>query len=259
MKQGVHSAVPTIEGGVNGSGAGNGPRLAAKKPARPIPSPLRAVLFDLDGTLVDTVPDITLAVAELMAADGLAPFSQDEVRLMVGRGLGVLVDRAYAARGAELDAAAMAERARRMAEDIYPNYLTGASRAMRGAANVLEQLRRRGLLLAVVTNKLQRAATTVLTHYGLAGDLSLIVGEHPREPALRLKPAPDMLLFALEQMGVRPEQAVMVGDSESDIASSQAAGIFALGVEGGYPARPLAEAGPDLLVPRLDAVPLALA
>jgi phosphoglycolate phosphatase len=219
-----------------------------------------AVLFDLDGTLIDSVPDITLAVAELTHAVGLAPFTEDEVRRMVGHGLRKLVERVFTARGVDLDEAGLDARAELMAA-IYPKHLVGRTALMAGAMEALSFLAASRTPLAVVTNKLQDATETILQHFDLARHFAVVVGDAgpASRRGLACKPEPDMLHYALSELGVAPADAIMVGDSSADILAAAAAGVFSVAVRGGYSADPIASYGPDLVIDSLADLPAALA
>ena len=217
----------------------------------------RAALFDLDGTLIDSVPDITLAVGELMATEGLEPFAEADVRAMVGHGLRVLVRRALEARGRAPTPAEFEIAIGRMLE-IYPRHLTGRTTLLPGVVECLDTVAAAGCAVALVTNKLQSAATTVLDHFGLSDRFTIILGDQEGRSDLAPKPEPDMLLHALSHVGVGPADALMVGDSESDIASARAAGVFSVAVRGGYCNRPLEELNPDVVIDSLLDFPTAV-
>lgn len=210
----------------------------------------RAALFDLDGTLIDSVPDITLAVAELMAAEGLAPFGEADVRTMVGHGLRVLVRRALEARGRRPEPAEFEATIDRMLE-IYPRHLTGRTTLLPGVVECLDSLAAADCAVAVVTNKIQSAAATVLGHFGLSDRFTIILGDQEGLSDLAPKPEPDMLLHVLSQVGVAPADAVMVGDSGADMASARAAGVFSVAVRGGYCSGPIEDLEPDVVIDNL--------
>jgi phosphoglycolate phosphatase len=209
----------------------------------------RAVLFDLDGTLIDSVPDITRAVAELLASEQLPPLSQDQVRMMVGRGLRGLVRRVYGAQGLALDEASLQCRIDAMSE-IYARHLIGHTTLMPAARETLEYLRARGCVMAVVTNKLLTATETILQHFGLAEFFTVVIGDSIEAPlaVLARKPQPDMLLEALRRLGVSPPQAVMIGDSGVDVSAAKAAGVASIAMRGGYSSEPLESFGPDAII-----------
>jgi phosphoglycolate phosphatase len=200
--------------------------------------------------LIDSVPDITLAVAELMATEGLEPFAEADVRAMVGHGLRVLVRRALAARGREPSPAEFEIVVGRMLE-IYPRHLTGRTTLLPGVVECLDTLAAADCAVALVTNKLQSAAATVLDHFGLSDRFSIILGDQEGLSDLAPKPEPDMLLHAISFVGVGPADALMVGDSEADMASARAAGVFSVAVRGGYCSEPIEDLEPDVVIDSL--------
>ena len=214
----------------------------------------RAVLFDLDGTLIDSVPDIAAAMNEVLALDGLPPLSEPEIRGMVGNGLPVLLQRVLAARGLTLESAAFAEKLAEAAE-IYVRHLTGGTTVMAGAREVLDALAGSGTLLAVVTNKLQAATLTVLEHFELLDYFGVVVGDAGLAP----KPDPAMLLHAASELGQRPEDVVMVGDSRADVEAGRRAGMAVIGVRGGYTDVAMDALAPDRVIDGLAELPTALA
>lgn len=195
--------------------------------------PLAAVLFDLDGTLLDTAADIALALNRAVAEHGWTPVAEDEVRRMIGRGAPVLVQRAAAAQGRQIDDATHAA----VLERFFHHY--GALQAFDecaaqpygGVAEALRRLHDAGLHIAVVTNKQQRFAIGLLQRLGLAGWVDLVVGGDTCE---RRKPDPQPLLFACESLHVTPTQALMVGDSINDVQAARDAGMPVVCVPYGY-------------------------
>ncbi len=196
------------------------------------------------------MPDITLAVAELMATEGLEPFAEADVRAMVGHGLRVLVRRALAARGRVPSPAEFEIVVGRMRE-IYPRHLTGRTTLLPGVVECLDTLAAADCAVALVTNKLQSAAATVLDHFGLSDRFSIILGDQEGLSDLPPKPEPDMLLHAISFVGVGPADALMVGDSEADMASARAAGVFSVAVRGGYCSEPIEDLEPDVVIDSL--------
>lgn len=202
-------------------------KASALKPAA---VPLRAVYFDLDGTLVDSAPDIGVAVCELMNAYGLAPHSLQAVRQMIGEGVEMLVARAFAAHGVVLTQSDLSERCTRMA-GIYAENLTRLTTLRAGAAEAISATRRAGLRAGVVTNKGERFARIVLEHFELLQPLDFVIGG---DSGYSKKPAADMLLAACKASDCRPEEAILVGDSPADAAAAKAAGMRCAIVRGGY-------------------------
>ncbi|TIQ37943.1 MAG: phosphoglycolate phosphatase [Mesorhizobium sp.] len=221
--------------------------------SRPLRSP-RAILFDLDGTLIDSAPDIAAAVNELLAGRDLSPLRVDQVRAMIGGGVRKLVERAFAASGAPLLAGALDEVNRAMAP-IYRRHLTGLTRLMPGVREVLTRFHLNGIAMGVVTNKPQLAAREILLHFHLTEYLGAIVGG---DAVTCLKPAPDALLLALDQLGVEPADTLMVGDSGSDVGAARAAGTPVVLLRGGYTQAPVEELGADLVCDSLLDLPSAM-
>ncbi|CDX24697.1 phosphoglycolate phosphatase [Mesorhizobium sp. ORS 3324] len=221
--------------------------------SRPFRFP-RAILFDLDGTLIDSAPDIAAAVNELLAARDLPPLSVDQVRAMIGGGVRKLVERAFAASEAPLRGSAL-EEANRVMAPIYRRHLTGLTKLMPGVREVLTQFHLNGIAMGVATNKPQLATREILLHFHLTEYLGAIVGG---DAVTYLKPAPDALLLALDQLGVEPSDALMVGDSSGDVGAARAAGMPVALLRGGYTQVPVEELGADLVCDSLLDLPSAM-
>lgn len=223
--------------------------MSGGRPAGP-----RAVLFDLDGTLVDSVPDLAAAANVLLARRQLAPLGLDDVRAMVGNGIEKLVERAFAARGQDLQGAAFDAAYDEMIA-VYGERLTVETTLMPGATAAIERLHADGVKLAVVTNKAQAATDAILSHFGLSPRLGAVVGG---DVGLAKKPAADILLAALARMGVDPAGAVLVGDSPADAGSARAAGMPVILVRGGYTTVPVDAIEADLVIDGFDDLDAAL-
>ncbi len=213
----------------------------------------RAILFDLDGTLIDSLLDITAAVAELFALEGLPALTSGQVRPMIGHGLKVLLQRAYAARDIVLAGTALDEKYAEMSS-IYARHLTEFTTVLPGVREALAHYADAGVKLAVVTNKTDSAARTVLAHLGLSGAFAVVVGE----TGLPRKPRPDMLFSALRQLGEAVPDAVMVGDSAADAEAARAAGMPSILVRGGYSTMPLSALGADQVIDGMADLPQAI-
>ena len=195
--------------------------------------PVEAVLFDLDGTLLDTAADIALALNRTLAEYGWSPAAQNDVRLMIGRGAPILIQRTAAAQGRTLDDASQAA----MAERFFHHY--GALQETNefdalpypGARESLRRLHEAGLRIGVVTNKQQRFARGLLELLDLIAWVDLVVGGDSCE---RRKPDPQPLLFACERLGVPPARTLMVGDSINDVKAARGANIPVVCVPYGY-------------------------
>lgn len=195
--------------------------------------PLQAVLFDLDGTLLDTAGDIALALQRAFGEQGLALPSEAEVRRMIGRGAPMLVERASAAQGLDLEAAAKAALVERFFH-FYGRLQDDdecAAQPYAGAREALHALHAVGMPLAIVTNKQQRFAQGLMRRLDLLPYVRLVVGGDSCE---RRKPDPQPLQWACAQLGAEPTRALMVGDSVNDVLAARGAGMPVVCVPYGY-------------------------
>jgi phosphoglycolate phosphatase len=183
-------------------------------------------LLDLDGTLVDTVPDLESALNRLMGSRGLPAFTEAEVKGMVGDGVAVLVVKAFAARGGVPDPAAICD----FIAD-YEVHVAVGSRLYPAVAETLGTLAANGWTLAVCTNKPERAARSLLATLGLM-PLIAAVGGGDSFPSR--KPDPAHLLATLGLVGGCVERAVMVGDHHNDVVSARGAGVASIFASWGY-------------------------
>jgi phosphoglycolate phosphatase len=196
----------------------------------------RTLLLDLDGTLVDTVPDLAAALNRLMETRKLASFSIKETAAMIGDGVTVLVDRAFAARGTMPDGAAVADFTR-----DYAAHLADASKPFDGVPAFLRRQADAGWRLAVCTNKVEAAARKLLDALDLS-KFVVAVGGGDSFPVR--KPNPEHLLATLRLAGGDPAEAVMVGDHANDVAAARGAGVKSVFVTWGY-GSPAMAAGAD--------------
>jgi len=223
----------------------------------PTTRPPRGYLcLDLDGTLIDSVPDLADALNRLFAPDGLPPLAEPAVARMVGDGAAMLLRRALAAHGraAEAGPAFDALLARFVAD--YTSHSAERTRPFPGVPETLAALRQAGWVLGVVTNKPERATRAVLAALGLA-PLFVAVGGGDSYPAR--KPDPRHLLAVLEAMGGEPAHAAMVGDHHNDIVAARGAGVrVAVAVAYGYAAEPAEALGADAVLARFADLPALL-
>lgn len=192
---------------------------------------IRAVAFDLDGTLVDSIADLAAAANAVRGSEGLPPLDDATLASFVGDGIGVLVHRTLSGSRDGVADEAQWQRGLAVFVDYYSRHLSVFSRPYAGAATALGLLKSLGLPLAVVTNKSEVLAVALLRQLGLADEFSLIVGG---DTLTERKPAALPLLHTAEVLGVAPEELAMVGDSANDILAAKAAGCFSIGVRHGY-------------------------
>ena len=208
----------------------------------------RTILFDLDGTLVDSVPDLTAALNRVLRARGIAPFDEATVTGFVGDGVRALVERAFAARGLAADEDAVAA----YTQD-YTAHASEATRPYPGVPDTLAVLRDAGWLLAVCTNKPEAAARSVLGDLGLGRCFAAIGGG---DSFLTRKPDPGHLLETLRAAGGERERALMVGDHRNDVRAAAGAGLPAIFAAWGYSPRASAE-GAAAIAERFTDLPRA--
>lgn len=175
---------------------------------------LKAVLFDFDGTLGDSYAAIAASVNHVRAAHGLPPLDEAEVRRHVGRGPAYLLG--HTVPGADLSVDWPRYRAH------HPSVLESGTRLLPGAAEAIAALKARGLTVGVCSNKPRAFTQRLLDYLGLAGQIDLVLGP---EDVARPKPAPDMLVTALERLRLKPEQILYVGDMTVDVETARAAGV----------------------------------
>ena len=216
--------------------------------------PRRAILFDLDGTLVDTAPDLHAALNVALAAQGRAAVPIEGVRAMVGDGARELVKRGLAATGGMTEVAVAAGTA--LFLDHYTANLSRLSRPFPGVADALAALKARGCRLAVCTNKQVGFSERLLADLALAPFFDAIVGGDSL--AVR-KPDPGHILGALARLGAGADAGIMVGDSTNDVRAARGAGVPVIAVSFGYTAIPPRELGADALIDGFAELPAAVA
>lgn len=192
------------------------------------------VVFDLDGTLVDSAADIRNALSLALASDGLPAIEVEAVRLMIGRGPEVLLQRALT----HLGESAGAGRVARLTAAFRQHYTEqghGLSRLLPGAANCLADLGQQGIRAAVCSNKPTPNCLQVLEQLGIAHRFAAIQGSGDGLP---LKPDPAPLNAIINRLGASAEATLYVGDSPTDVATARAAAVPVAIVKGGYAAGP---------------------
>jgi phosphoglycolate phosphatase len=212
-------------------------------------SPL--VVFDLDGTLVDTAPDLVATLNVILAREGLPPVDYEPARNMVGGGARVMLERGLAAAGRNLPATAIDALTRDFI-DHYAAHLADTSRPFPGVEAALDTLAEHGYRLAVCTNKLEWLSLRLLDALGLSKRFSAICGADTFGIS---KPDPEILRRTVARAGAAGSRAVMVGDSLMDIATARAAGIPVIAVDFGYTDTPVAVLAPDCVISRFADLP----
>ncbi len=213
------------------------------------------IAFDLDGTLVDTAPDLIGALNILLGEEGLPPLALSSARVMVGRGARALIEQGFAADGAPLDA----ESAPALVERFIALYLAriaDESRPFPGVETALDELAAAGARLVVCTNKRTDLSLALLDALGLTPRFAAVIGA---DLAPTPKPDASHLLTAIAAAGGRADRAIMVGDSASDIGAARAAGVPSVVVSFGYTEIPAADLGADVLIDRFDQLGEAVA
>lgn len=195
------------------------------------PLSVRAVLFDLDGTLVDSAPDLTVAANKMLSALGYPPVNCSQVKGWVGDGVGSLVRRALTTILGDVPAESLIEQSYVLFQRYYAESVYQDSTLYPGVHETLQTLKSSGLALACVTNKPSRFTKLLLEKSGLTGFFGAVVSGD--DLSLK-KPDPAPLEFAAEQLGVPLTACVLVGDSTNDIRAAGAAGIPVLWATYGY-------------------------
>jgi phosphoglycolate phosphatase len=214
----------------------------------------RTVVFDLDGTLVDTAPDLISALNFVLDREGLPPVPLLSARTMIGAGARRLVER-----GLELEGRSYSLKdLDRLTGDFieyYAAHIADASRPFEGLEGALDDLGARGYRFAVCTNKLEWLSKLLLDQLGLSSRFSAICGADTFGVA---KPDPAILQQTVARAGGQLSSAIMVGDAGPDIGVARRAGIPVIGVEFGYTEVPMADLGADRLIDHMSQLPAAV-
>jgi phosphoglycolate phosphatase len=210
----------------------------------------RALLFDLDGTLVDSVPDLRAAVNQALAGLGYASLSEEEVRGYVGDGARVLLARALGRSMVGHEDPALVDKAWGPFMAAYESQLCVRSQLYPGVAETLRRLHGKGYRLGVVTNKPARFVAPLLKQLGVLDCFEVCVGG---DSLPHRKPDPAPLLHAMAALEATAESTTMVGDSLNDIRAGQAAGCLVIAVSYGYNhGLDLRQVGATAVIDRMD-------
>jgi phosphoglycolate phosphatase len=210
---------------------------------------MATIIFDLDGTLVDTAPDLIDTLNTILGREGLPTVPDDKARALIGNGARRMLERGLAVAG-------------RPAGDIdriygefithYSEHLADRSRPFPGVEAALDSLAGRGCAFAVCTNKLEWLSVRLLESLGLAERFTAICGQDTFSVQ---KPHPQALLATLRRAGGSLDRAVMVGDSQTDISTARAARMPVVAVDFGYTDVPVRELGPDKIISHYSCLP----
>lgn len=209
------------------------------------------IAFDLDGTLVDTAPDLVRALNEVVAADGLNNVALADVRAMVGRGARVLIERAYAAQDRKIDSAGVDHRVADFIK-VYRSGIADLSRPFEGSLEVLDKLNARGARLSICTNKPSELADALIEALGLTHYFERIIGPDRTEAK-----KPDAAHF-WSAVGDAGPNLALIGDSITDAACGQAAGIPCVILTHGYSEIPHLALGADAVLDDFRSLPETL-
>lgn len=194
---------------------------------------LPVLLFDLDGTLLDSAPDLALAVNQTLIALKQQPFTEDQIRQWVGNGAQTLIARALSGT-TEINPILSDERIQQALTVFLRQYkacLNSKSRLYDGVADTLAALKERGHRLAIITNKPHAFIAPILAGFALENIFELLIGG---DTLAQKKPDPLPLIYACEKLGIPPSQAMMIGDSKNDILAAKAANMKSIALSYGY-------------------------
>lgn len=211
----------------------------------------KAVIWDLDGTLVESAPDLATALNRLLNEEGQHGHAVEKVRPMIGGGVAKLIERGFRAAGAPLDAAECDALVPRFME-LYVACATDSTHLVPYAREILQHFYHAGLKQALCTNKPLGVTLQILDALDIRGFFSTVVGG---DSTAEKKPHPLPLQTCLQAIAVEPSDAVMVGDSGADVGAARAAGVPVILVPDGYTGVPTASLGADHLVEKLSDIP----
>jgi phosphoglycolate phosphatase len=218
------------------------------------PPPFQALIFDLDGTLIDSLPDVRASVNCVLTASGRRELTIPETKDFVGWGGRVLVEKALALTGEE---GTIEEIDRTLKEFLvyYAAHRSDHTEVFPGVPDILEEFKSNGIKMGICTNKPTATTSTVLEALGLDGFFQVI---SCGDAVPHSKPDGRHVSLVAEQMGATCETAVMIGDSENDILAAIDAGVRSVAVSFGYTHLPVDELGADAVIDRFEDLPEAL-
>jgi len=213
------------------------------------------LVFDLDGTLIDTAPDLIDTLNVVFAREGLAAVPFKTGRKLIGGGARTMIARAVETEDRALNPMQL----ERLYADFIAHYaahIADRSRPFPGLLDALDELSARGHRFAVCTNKLERLSVLLLRQLGLIDRFVVVCGQ---DTFGIQKPDPDILLRTIAAAGGHSDRAIMIGDSETDIRTAKAAGVPVIAVDFGYTSVPVEELRPDRVISHFAQLPEAVA
>lgn len=213
------------------------------------------IVFDLDGTLIDTAPDLIDTLNVVFAREGLPPVAYETARNLIGGGAKAMIARGIEAEGRTI---APAKRELMFTDFIahYTAHVADRSQPFPGLIDALDALAARDCRFAVCTNKLEGLSVLLLEKLKLADRFEAICGQD----TFRIqKPNPEILRRTIAAAGGSLQQTIMIGDSATDIDTARAAGVPVIAVDFGYSERPVSEYRPDRVISHFDQLPAAVA
>jgi phosphoglycolate phosphatase len=206
------------------------------------------LVFDLDGTLVDTAGDLIGTLNHTLAEEHIPPLPLETVRPMLGAGARALIERGLSAAGRSVSPARLEEMYLAFLAR-YEAHIADESRPFPGAEAALDRFEAAGWAFAVCTNKIEHPSIRLLTELGLAQRFRAICGQNT---FAFCKPDPRALIATIERAGGSRERSIMVGDSKTDIRTAQAARVPVIAVDFGYTDRHVSEFSPDRVISHFD-------
>jgi phosphoglycolate phosphatase len=214
----------------------------------------QTVIYDLDGTLIDSAKDMQVAVSNVLADHGLPPVTEEDVRIFMGQGSKVTMNKAFTKYGKVLDDAALSAVTKEFVR-YYEADPVSNTVAFDGVAEVVAYFAKLGLRQGVCTNKFEKPSRMILEHLKLMPPITDVAGADTFPVR---KPDPRHILMLVERMGGDPKTTVMIGDSIHDVEAAHGAGLPAVLVSWGYTVKPASELGAEAVIQRFGALPEAL-
>ncbi|MDA0231049.1 MAG: HAD-IIIA family hydrolase [Proteobacteria bacterium] len=214
-----------------------------------------AVLFDFDGTLVDSAPDIIAALNLLLGELGQEHVDYHAFRTRAGDGARNLLEQVLTSRGASFDDAELPGLVERLLTHYF-EIMTDNTRPYPAVPDILAEIYQSGMALAICTNRTQATTDQLLSHFGLTQMFGAVLCA---DTVTAKKPDARHLFEAIERLGAAPERTIMVGDTATDVAAARNAGIKVVAVSYGYSARPAADLGADAVLADFAGLPALLA